>query len=40
LSTPEGVETLKDEIKEQINQVLSEEYKVIRVNFQDFIIQR
>lgn len=40
LSTPEGVETLKDEIKEQINQILSEEYKVIRVNFQDFIIQR
>jgi flagellar basal body-associated protein FliL len=40
LSTTEGVETLKDEIKEQINQILPTEYRVVRVNFQDFIIQR
>lgn len=40
LSTLEGQEALKDEIKDQINQLLSEGYQVIRVNFEDFIIQR
>jgi flagellar basal body-associated protein FliL len=40
LSNTEGTEALKDEIKDQVNQILGEEYKVIRVNFQDFIIQR
>ena len=40
LATPEGQEALKDDIKDQINQVLAEGYKVVRVNFQDFIIQR
>jgi flagellar basal body-associated protein FliL len=40
LESLEGQEALKDEIKDQINQLLGEERKVIRVNFQDFIIQR
>jgi flagellar basal body-associated protein FliL len=40
LESVEGQEALKDEIKDQINQLLGEERKVIRVNFQDFIIQR
>lgn len=40
LSTTEGTEALKDEIKQSINQLLDEQYRVSRVNFQDFIIQR
>lgn len=40
LSTLEGQEALKDEIKDQINQLMTEGYQVIRVNFEDFIIQR
>lgn len=40
LSTLEGQETLKDEIKEQLSQIMAPEYEVLRVNFQDFIIQR
>lgn len=40
LATLEGQEALKDEIREQVNQVLAPNYEVLRVNFQDFIIQR
>lgn len=40
LATLEGQETLKDEIKEQLNQILAPDYEVLRVNFQDFIIQK
>lgn len=40
LATLEGQEALKDEIKESINQFMDEKYKVIRVNFEDFIIQK
>lgn len=39
LSTIEGQELLKDEIKEQANHLMGEHYSVIRVNFSDFIIQ-
>lgn len=40
LASLEGQEALKDEIKEQLNQIMGPDYGVIRVNFQDFIIQR
>lgn len=40
LASQEGQETLKDEIKEQISQIMAPDYEVLRVNFQDFIIQR
>lgn len=40
LSTLEGQEALKDEIKESINQFMGEKYQVARVNFEDFIIQK
>jgi flagellar basal body-associated protein FliL len=40
LSTLEGQESLKDEIKDQLSQIMAPEYKVLRVNFQDFIIQK
>ena len=40
LASQEGQEALKDEIKEQISQIMAPEYEVLRVNFQDFIIQR
>lgn len=40
LATLEGQEALKDEIKEQLNQILAPNYEVLRVNFQDFIIQK
>lgn len=39
IATIEGQESLKDDIKGQVSQLLGEEYKVLRVNFQDFIIQ-
>jgi flagellar basal body-associated protein FliL len=40
LASQEGQETLKDEIKEQLSQIMAPNYEVLRVNFQDFIIQR
>jgi len=40
LASLEGQEALKDEIKEQLNSVMAPTYEVLRVNFQDFIIQR
>ena len=40
LASQEGQETLKDEIKEQLSQIMAPDYEVLRVNFQDFIIQR
>jgi flagellar basal body-associated protein FliL len=40
LASSEGQETLKDEIKEQLSQMMAPEYEVLRVNFQDFIIQK
>lgn len=40
LATIEGQELLKDDIREQINALLGSKYHVIRVNFEDFIIQR
>ena len=40
LATLEGIESLKDEIKDEINQLLDSKYKIVRVNFEDFIIQR
>lgn len=40
LSSIEGQEMLKDEIKEEINQFMTDGYEVSRVNFEDFIIQR
>ncbi len=40
LSTLEGQESLKDEIKDQLSQIMAPDYKVLRVNFQDFIIQK
>ncbi|MGE0200534.1 MAG: flagellar basal body-associated protein FliL [Candidatus Melainabacteria bacterium] len=40
LSSVEGQESLKDEIKEEINQLLEARFEVVRVNFEDFIIQR
>jgi flagellar basal body-associated protein FliL len=40
LATLEGQEALKDEIKDQLNQILAPNYEVLRVNFQDFIIQK
>jgi flagellar basal body-associated protein FliL len=40
LASSEGQEVLKDEIKEQLTQMMAPEYEVLRVNFQDFIIQR
>ncbi|MEB3287182.1 MAG: flagellar basal body-associated FliL family protein [Vampirovibrionales bacterium] len=40
LSTLEGQEALKDEIKESINQFMGEHYQISRVNFEDFIIQK
>jgi flagellar basal body-associated protein FliL len=40
ISTPEGQEALKDDIRTQINGILGEKYKILRVNFQDFVVQR
>jgi hypothetical protein len=40
LASLEGQEALKDEVKEQLNQIMGPNYQVLRVNFQDFIIQR
>lgn len=40
LATLEGQEALKDEIKESINQFMDPKYQIIRVNFEDFIIQK
>jgi hypothetical protein len=40
LASLEGQESLKDEIKDQLNQIMGPDYSVLRVNFQDFIIQR
>lgn len=40
LATLEGQESLKDEIKEQLSTIMAPNYQVLRVNFQDFIIQR
>lgn len=40
LATLEGQESLKDEIKEQLSSILAPDYEVLRVNFQDFIIQK
>lgn len=40
LATLEGQESLKDEIKEQLTSIMAPDYQVLRVNFQDFIIQR
>lgn len=40
LATLEGQESLKDEIKEQLNSIMAPNYEVLRVNFEDFIIQR
>ncbi|WP_373532009.1 flagellar basal body-associated protein FliL [Vampirovibrio sp.] len=40
LATLEGQESLKDEIKEQLTAIMAPDYQVLRVNFQDFIIQR
>lgn len=40
LATLEGQEALKDEIKQQLSSILAPNYDVLRVNFQDFIIQK
>jgi hypothetical protein len=40
LASLEGQEALKDEIKDQLSQILAPNYSVLRVNFQDFIIQK
>jgi flagellar basal body-associated protein FliL len=40
LATMEGQEALKDEIKAQLSTVMAPDYAVVRVNFQDFIIQK
>ncbi len=40
LATLEGQEALKDEIKDQLTQIMAPDYTVLRVNFQDFIIQK
>lgn len=40
LSTLEGQEALKDEISDEVNAMMDPKYKVLRVNFADFIIQR
>jgi flagellar basal body-associated protein FliL len=40
LATLEGQESLKDEIKDQVSQIMAPNYEVLRVNFQDFIIQK
>lgn len=40
LASIEGQEALKDEIKQQLSQIMAPDYTVIRVNFQDFIIQK
>ncbi len=40
LASLEGQESLKDEIKEQLSSIMAPNYEVLRVNFQDFIIQR
>jgi flagellar basal body-associated protein FliL len=40
LATLEGQEALKDEIRDQLSQITAPNYKILRVNFQDFIIQR
>ncbi|HEY9687676.1 MAG TPA: flagellar basal body-associated FliL family protein [Coleofasciculaceae cyanobacterium] len=40
LASLEGQEALKDEIKEQLTAIMAPNYEVLRVNFQDFIIQR
>jgi flagellar basal body-associated protein FliL len=40
LATLEGQESLKDDVKDQLSQIVAPNYKILRVNFQDFIIQR
>jgi len=40
LATAEGQESLKKEIKDKVNPIINPTYAVIRVNFQDFIIQK
>jgi flagellar basal body-associated protein FliL len=41
LSSPEGQEAFKDDVKEQVDHVIgSQKYSVQRINFEDFIIQR
>lgn len=40
LASIEGQESLKDEIKENINGIIDAHHKIIRVNFEDFIVQR
>ena len=40
LTTLEGQEALKDEIKEEINLFMDDKYEVLRINFEDFVIQR
>jgi flagellar basal body-associated protein FliL len=41
LSTPDGQEAFKDDVKQQVNQVIANNhYQVQRVNFEDLIIQR
>lgn len=39
LASVEGQESLKDEIREQVNSLIADKYSVIRINFSDFIIQ-
>lgn len=40
LATLEGQEQLKDEIKTELTNIMAPKYAVLRVNFEDFIIQR
>lgn len=40
LGTVEGQELLKDDIRLQINPLLGKKYSVLRVNFEEFIVQR
>ncbi len=40
LASLEGQEALKDDIKEQLSQLMAPSYEISRVNFEDFIIQR
>ncbi|MEM0950561.1 MAG: flagellar basal body-associated FliL family protein [Cyanobacteria bacterium P01_H01_bin.74] len=40
LASIEGQEALKDELSAQVGHVMAPTYSVIRVNFQDFIIQK
>lgn len=40
LASPKGQEKFKDELKKQITTAMAPKYSVMRVNFQDFIIQK